>query len=160
MDPVLLCLVSRAIHGQAAFIMKSFFFTFIGLSLPTDAGALAAGLVLGLVLLAARLPAVRLATAGAGLGVADRRLVTVAMPRGLAAGILATLPAAQGLAGTSRLPGIVFAAVVTSIVVFTVGFRFAAAGVPPTHPAAPGSGEEPPSAAAAAPTPAPVAGTP
>jgi cell volume regulation protein A len=139
----------RGFHRQVTFIVKSFFFTFIGAMLGPPWSLVALGLLFGLVLLAARVPPVRLALLGSGFAAGERRLVTVAMPRGLAAGVLASMPAAAGVAGTADLPIVVFAAVLASILIFAIGLPVIrrAGGGPAPAPAAVGGT-------------APVAGTP
>lgn len=127
----------RGVHSQIAFIIKSFFFTFIGAMLGPPWSLFALGVGLGAVLFAARVPGVRLAVLGARLDRNERRLVDVSMPRGMAAGVLATLPAAAGIAGTERLATIVFATVLTSIVVFAIGFRSARKALPVPVPPMP-----------------------
>lgn len=112
----------RGFHRQMAFIVKSFFFVFIGAMLGPPWGLLLFGALLGGILYAARIPSVFFATLGAGFDRDERRMVSIAMPRGMAAGVLATLPAAKGIAGTSSLPVIVFSTVLTTILVFAVGF--------------------------------------
>ena len=49
-------------------------------------------------------------------------LTIVAIPRGLAAGVLSTLPLQYGIAGAENFSPGVFALIVTSIVLFAVGF--------------------------------------
>ncbi|MBK8480499.1 MAG: cation:proton antiporter [Proteobacteria bacterium] len=137
---------TRGFHSQMAFIIKSFFFTFIGAMLSPPWSLIAMGGLLGGVLLVARIPGAWLATLGSGLSRAQRKLVIVSMPRGMAAGVLATLPAAAGVPGTDQLPVVVFAGVLTTILVFAIGFplarQSAAAPVPaaenaPASPAPP-----------------------
>ncbi|MHC4821503.1 MAG: cation:proton antiporter, partial [Planctomycetota bacterium] len=120
----------KAIHTQLAFMIKSFFFTYIGLKLPTDPWLLGTGAVLGLALLIVRLPAVQLGMLGAEYSPGDRTLIRVCMPRGLAAGVLAAMPLEAAVPGTEAFVEIVFAAVVTSIVVFSVGFKWATRSTP------------------------------
>ncbi len=120
----------KAIHTQLAFMIKSFFFTYIGLKLPTDPWLLGTGALLGLALLAVRLPAVQLGMLGAEYSPGDKTLIRICMPRGLAAGVLAAMPLEQGVPGTEAFVEIVFAAVVTSIVVFSVGFKWATRSTP------------------------------
>lgn len=112
----------RGFSRQLAFIIKTFFFTFMGAMLAPPWSLIALGVVLGLVLLAVRAPAVWLATRAGGFTQAEGRLVTVCLPRGMAAGLLATLPAAAGVAHTEWLPVTVFSAVVTTILLFAGGF--------------------------------------
>jgi cell volume regulation protein A len=115
-------LAVRGVHGQIAFIIKSFFFTFIGAMLGPPWSLLVLGVLLGIVLLVARWPAVRLVTLGPTFLPWERDLITVAYPRGMAAGVLATLPAAAGVPATEELSTVVFACVLTTVLVFAVGF--------------------------------------
>jgi cell volume regulation protein A len=122
----------RGFHRQMAFIIKSFFFVFIGAMLGPPWGQLLLGLLLGGVLIGARIPAVRLALLGSGLDPDQRRIVTVSLPRGMAAGVLATLPFTKGVPGTDSLPVVVFSAVFMSIIIFAVGFYFAKKRIEPS----------------------------
>lgn len=109
-------------HDQIAFMIKSFFFTFIGAMLTPPFSLIMVGVLLGLVLLVARVPAVYASTVGAGISSPAKRLVVVCLPRGMAAGVLAMFPAQAGLKDMQDLPVVVFAAVVTTIMVFAGGF--------------------------------------
>lgn len=115
----------RGVHGQLTFVIKSFFFTFIGAMLGPPWASLGVGAAFGLVLFVTRLPAVRLALLGSDLSPADRRVASVALPRGMAAGVLATMPSAAGVAAMEGLPPVVFSAVITTILVFAIGFPIA-----------------------------------
>jgi cell volume regulation protein A len=112
----------RGFHRQMAFIIKSFFFVFIGAMLGPPWGLILFGVFLGLALFAARRPSVELALLGGGFTPDERKIVWVALPRGMAAGVLATVPVTAGVAGTEPLPVAVFACVFTSILIFAVGF--------------------------------------
>lgn len=124
------------VHTQATFIIKSFFFTYIGLMLAPPWSLLLLGIIVGFTLFGSRIPSTMLVVRKPVFNRHERKLVTVALPRGMAAGVLATMPAAAGIEGTEQLPTLVFAAVVTSIAIFAVGFRKvrteAAAGVAAT----------------------------
>ncbi|MDH4258663.1 MAG: cation:proton antiporter [Gammaproteobacteria bacterium] len=115
----------RGFHSQMAFIVKSFFFVMIGALLTPPWPLVALGVLLAAVLYAARVPAVRAATLGSGLGSARRGLVAVCMPRGLAAGVLATVPMAAGVVATTELPVVVFTCIVATITIFAVGLPLA-----------------------------------
>ena len=140
----------RGFHTQMAFIVKSFFFVLIGALLGPPWPLVVVGVVLGLILLPVRVPAVRAATYGAGFDLGERAVMTVALPRGLAAGVMATIPAAAGVPHTRGLVTIVFACIVTTIVIFSVGMPLVARRLPPqVHgPGAPAS-EVPAEASAA-----------
>ena len=115
----------RGFHRQVTFIIKSFFFTFIGAMLSPPWTLVAGGVMVGVVLLVARVPMVAMALGGSSYDAADRRLINVAMPRGLAAGVLASMPVAAGVPATESLPVLVFSAIATSILIFTVGLPLA-----------------------------------
>lgn len=128
------------VHTQAAFIIKSFFFTYIGLMLSRPLHLLLLGFVVGLSLFVTRIPAVML-VARKGFTEAQRKMITVSLPRGMAAGVLATMPWAKyKIEGTQELPSMVFAAVVTSILVFAYGFKKVRAAAPEGEPV---EGEQP-----------------
>lgn len=110
------------VHTQVTFIIKSFFFTFIGAMLGPPWPIFALGVGLGLALLAARWVGVKAASVGSGLDARRRTVVLTCMPRGLAAGVLATLPMAAGVPDVEFLPPLVFAAILTSILVFALAF--------------------------------------
>jgi NhaP-type Na+/H+ or K+/H+ antiporter len=88
-------------------------------------GGVLMGILLGVMLLALRVPAVNLALLGSDVRGKEKALVHVALPRGMAAGVLATLPTARGVPGTAEFPVIVFTAVFVTILVFAVGFPLA-----------------------------------
>lgn len=112
-------------HSQLAFFVKSFFFTFIGAMLTPPWGLILFGVLLGLLLLPARFPGAWVLGRGEHLDKNERALVAVSLPRGMAAGVLATMPMAAGIAGTANFPVIVFACVFTTILIFAVGFPLA-----------------------------------
>ncbi|MGD0861896.1 MAG: cation:proton antiporter [Candidatus Limnocylindrales bacterium] len=118
----------RGLHGMIAFIVKAFFFVFMGAMLGSPSLEMAFGAVLGGLLLVGRILAVRLATAGAGLTPTDRCIVSALLPRGLAAGVLAGLPVYAGVSGSAPIPSITYTAVLTTVLIFTVAFPLARRG--------------------------------
>jgi cell volume regulation protein A len=115
----------RGFHSRMAFIIKSLFFTFMGMMLGPPWGLLALGVVLGVVIFASRLPGASLAMLGSKFDKPSRGIVLLSMPRGMAAGVLATLPMSAGIADTGQLPVFVFSCIVTTIAIFAVGFPMA-----------------------------------
>lgn len=111
------------VHTQATFFIKSFFFTYIGLMLAPPWSLMILGVICGLGLFVARIPAAALVARPPAFDHLERRLVTIALPRGMAAGVLATLPSQMGIPDMQTLPAMVFAAVVTSIAIFAFGFH-------------------------------------
>ena len=115
----------QGFHSQMVFIVKSFFFTFIGAMLGPPWGLAAAGAMLAAVLLVVRYPAAWLALQHTALGPGLRRLVYLSVPRGVAAGVLATLPMSSGVPGMQELPVVVFACVFSTVLIFALGFPLA-----------------------------------
>ncbi len=110
-------------HSQINFIVKTLFFTYMGLMLTPPWSLLIMGVVLGVLLLVTRWPAVGFGLRGTGFHDDDRRTAMICCPRGMAAGALATMPALAGVPGTENLHSLVFSTIATSIVLFTIGFR-------------------------------------
>jgi len=112
----------RVMQGQMNFLIKSFFFVLIGLMFPLSARSIFLGGIAAVFLLAFRFPAVILSVRGLVLSRKQLRLLMIAMPRGLAAGVLSTLPLSRGVPGVEILAGAVFSMVVFSILIFAVAF--------------------------------------
>ncbi len=110
-------------HSQINFIVKTLFFTYMGLMLTPPWSLLIMGVVLGVLLLVTRWPAVGFGLRGVNFHDDDRRTAMICCPRGMAAGALATMPALAGVPGTESLHSLVFSTIATSIVLFTIGFR-------------------------------------
>ena len=109
-------------QDQMTFFIKSFFFFLIGLMFPTDLKKIVLAAVCVLFLIAMRIPAVMLSTGSMGLGKKEFRFLCAAIPRGLAAGILATFPMQYGVPGAENLAPVIFAVIVLSVLVFAIGF--------------------------------------
>jgi potassium/hydrogen antiporter len=122
------------IHDEITFIIKSFFFTFIGAMLGPPWHLVAMGFVFGFILLFARIPAAFLGAIGSGLPGPARGLLAVSIPRGMAAGVLAIMPFNSGVPGTEQVPVVVFGAVIASILIFAAGFPIFRARIAAHHP--------------------------
>lgn len=124
-------LAEKDFLGEIIFLLKTFFFVYIGLSVRfSDLRWLLFGGLLSLLLLIPRIPAVR-----AGLGrrapLRDASLAACMIPKGLAAAVLAELLIQQKVPGAEALQAIVysmifFGVVFTSILVFAVNQPFGA----------------------------------
>jgi cell volume regulation protein A len=115
----------RGLNGVVAFMVKAFFFVFMGAMLGPLTSLEVLGVLLGGLLLLGRVLAVRLATLGSGLQPSDRRLISALLPRGLAAGVLASLPVYAGIPGSEPIPSVTYTAVISTILIFAVAFPLA-----------------------------------
>jgi hypothetical protein len=140
----------RGYHSQLAFLIKAFFFVFLGTRLGPPWGPVAIGAGLAVALVAARRPAVALVTGAGSPVAASRPVLNACMPRGLAAGVLGALAWSRWVPGDPALPGLVAGCVFASVALFAVVFPLstAAVAVPAVVPTAP------------LPTPLPVAPAP
>jgi potassium/hydrogen antiporter len=120
-------------QDQMTFLIKSFFFFLIGLMFPIDLRIIALAAVAVLFLMAMRVPAVMLSTRHMRLGKKEFWFLCAAIPRGLAAGVLATLPMQYGIPGAENLAPAVFAVIVLSVLVFAIAFSIV--GRLPSEPA-------------------------
>jgi cell volume regulation protein A len=109
-------------QDQMTFLIKSFFFFLIGLMFPTQPKQIALAAVAVLFLVVMRVPAVLLSTRSMKLDKKEFWFLGAAIPRGLAAGVLATIPMQYGVPGAENLAPVVFAVIVLSVLVFAIGF--------------------------------------
>jgi cell volume regulation protein A len=110
------------IHVQLSFVVKVFFFVIVGTLLRPPFLPMLVGVFIALVLIGVRPLGVKIGMFKSPLLPADLKLVNICAPRGLAAGVLATIPFTQGVTGVEQLSTTVFAVIVTTIVVFAVLF--------------------------------------
>ena len=89
---------------------------------PTDLKQIAMATIAVLLLMAMRVPAVLLSTRSMRLGKKEFWFLCAAIPRGLAAGVLATLPMQAGVPGAENLAPAIFAVIVLSVLVFAIGY--------------------------------------
>jgi potassium/hydrogen antiporter len=123
---------TKVMQDQMTFLIKSFFFFLIGLMFPTNFRLIILAAVATSFLFAMRIPAVMIATLNLRLGRKEFWLLNAAMPRGLAAGVVATLPMRFGLPSAENFAPAVFALIVFSVFIFAI--LFAVVGRLPDEP--------------------------
>lgn len=89
---------------------------------PTSPRMILLGLAFTFLMLLFRIPAVLISLIGAGFSFGQQAMIAVAIPRGMAAGVLSALPMYYGVPGMENLSQGVFSAIVFSILIFTIGF--------------------------------------
>ncbi len=110
------------VHAHMTFFIKSFFFFLIGLMFPTSPRLILIGAGMALFLALFRIPAAWLSLWKSNIGKHDRRIVMICIPRGLAAGVMSTIPMQVGLSNMEALTPGIFATIVFSILFFAIGF--------------------------------------
>jgi len=112
----------KTMHSQISFLVKTFFFILIGVMFNFSIASLVMAVLLTGLIALIRFPAVSLALKGSEFDERTQKLAKICLPRGLAAGVLATMPLQMGIEGTERLSEIVFTVVSFSCVTFAVLF--------------------------------------
>ncbi len=124
----------RIFFAEIIFLLKTFFFVYIGLSVEfTHPAWVAMGLVFSGVILLARIPAVRL-TLARRLPAFDAEHAAAMIPKGLAAAVLASIMLQQhvhnaGLLQNVTYSVILFSIILTSILVFILSHGAARRGM-------------------------------
>lgn len=107
----------KLFFGEIVFLLKTFFFVYIGLTVQlTDGSSLGIGLALTGVLLFARLLAVRLTVRSSDTPVDDALAMAVMVPKGTAAAVLAGLPLQMGIAGGLLIQNLTYGVIIFSII--------------------------------------------
>jgi len=111
----------RAFHNQISFLIRSFFFVFTGLLFSfTSITFILFGVFLSFVFLGLRAITVRISTFKFQ-AIENRILMTIMLPRGLAAAVLASLPLTVGIPNSQVFPEVVFMVILTTVLMCTIG---------------------------------------
>jgi cell volume regulation protein A len=106
---------------EIAFLIRTFFFVFLGIIASISSiSLLVAGITLSFILFVTRFGAVWVSTQKSPLK-ADKEIMTTVLTRGLAAAVLATLPAQYGLPYSNLFVDIAVVVIVTTAIMATVG---------------------------------------
>ncbi len=110
----------KSFHKEISFFIRSFFFVYIGLIVVIKFELLLYGIAISALLILTRLIISKIGSYGMNITKIEKRLIYVMTPRGLAAVVLAPLPAAYGIANATIFPDIVFIVVTVTILYSTV----------------------------------------
>lgn len=106
----------RAFFSEVAFLLKTFFFVFLGISLELISGWLIQlALIFTILAFILRLPVVKM-TVSKAIPIRDATIIAIMVPKGLAAAVLASIPLQQGILGGELIMNVVYGVVLTSIV--------------------------------------------
>jgi len=113
----------RILFGEAVFLLKTFFFVYIGVSMQlTEWVPILIGFVITLILYLLRIPVVRASMPISDVKNPNQDLMFMSsiVPKGLAAAVLATIPMQQGITGGELIKDIVFSVILFSILFTSV----------------------------------------
>lgn len=112
--------IERVFFAEVVFLLKTFFFVYIGVSiLLTDFFSIAVGAILTLLLFAFRIPIVKMSVKPS-IPIEDRVIMSMMVPKGLAAAVLASLPVQAGMPGGVMIQNITYSTVLISIIVNSI----------------------------------------
>ncbi|MBI5021085.1 MAG: cation:proton antiporter [Ignavibacteriales bacterium] len=119
-EPISLNEPEKLFEAEIVFLLKTFFFVYIGLSIQfLNVGWIIFGLLLTIALFALRVPVVKYSISKA-TPVSDVRLMSVIVPKGLAAAVLASLPFQQGIEGGEFIQNITYIVILFSVIFTSV----------------------------------------
>lgn len=115
-EPVGLSQAERAFFSEVAFLLKTFFFVYLGISLELISGWwIELALILTAAVFVLRIPAVKI-TVSKSIPIKDASIMAIMVPKGLAAAVLASIPLQQGVVGGELIKSVTYGVVLSSIV--------------------------------------------
>lgn len=109
----------KQLFSEVVFLLKTFFFVYIGVSIKLDQILpILIGFGIAVVLFALRIPIVMLSVHSkkVDIPIEDKMFMSGIVPKGLAAAVLATVPVQKGIAGGETIQNVVFAVILFSII--------------------------------------------
>jgi cell volume regulation protein A len=115
-EPVSLTETEKIFFSEFAFLLKTFFFVYMGISLELMSGWLfILGLIMTIMVFVMRIAAVK-ATAGKSIPTRDVSFMAIMVPKGLAAVVLASIPLQMEIPGGDLIRNVTYGLVLFSII--------------------------------------------
>jgi NhaP-type Na+/H+ or K+/H+ antiporter len=115
-EPVGLTETEKIFFSEVAFLLKTFFFVYLGISLELmSSWMIILALILTIVAFVVRIPVTKVSLKRA-IPLKDASIISVMVPKGLAAVVLASIPFQQAVVGGELIKNIVYGVVLLSIV--------------------------------------------
>jgi cell volume regulation protein A len=126
----------KKFHSQMSFLIKTFFFVYLGLMMTfDDLDVVLTGVLLSFALLFVRYFVVLLTSIGNSTLLKNSGFLTTMLPRGLSAAVVAEVVVAAGIANASSYPNIIMIVIVTTVVISALGIPIFARKLPEEVPA-------------------------
>ena len=120
-------------HNQLTFLIRSFFFVFVGLMASFgQIEYIVFGILITIAIYIGRTYLIK-ATLTKRFSMLDKTVTTSMIPRGLAAAVLATYPITLGLPNADAYPQIIFFIILSSVIITTIGMG-RSKSIPPPEP--------------------------
>lgn len=119
-EPITFNHTEKVFFSEVAFLLKTFFFVYVGLTIQlTDPWIVSLGFLLTLLIFLLRIPVVRVSV-HKSTPIPDAALMAVMTPKGLAAVVLASIPLQHGIEGGELIQNVSYAVVMFSIIMTSV----------------------------------------
>ena len=123
--------IDNSLHSQVTFVVRAFFFVFVGLLASFgQIEYVIFGILATVAIYIGRVIITHTALIK-GFSKLDKKVTSVMIPRGLAAAVLATIPLTMGLQNGEAYPQIIFFIIMTSVIITTIGLGGAKKIPPP-----------------------------
>ena len=123
-EPIGLSQTERAFFSEVAFLLKTFFFVYLGISLELISGWLIQlALLLTILVFMIRIPAVKV-TVNKSIPTKDASIMAIMVPKGLAVVVLASIPFQQGVIGGELIKNVTYGVVLLSIIMTSILLLF------------------------------------
>ncbi len=114
--------IMKSFHSQISFLIKTFFFIYLGLMITfKEPGLVVLGVVLSLILLFGRYIVVLLTSVGSRTLLSNSGILTTMFARGESAAVLTQIVVAAGILNASVYPDIIMSIIVTSVIISAIG---------------------------------------
>jgi cell volume regulation protein A len=124
-------LIDDSLHNQVTFLVRAFFFVFVGLLASfAQIEYVIFGVIAAIAIYIGRIIITK-SVLVRGFSKLDVKVTSVMIPRGLAAAVLATFPLSMGLPNADAYPQIIFFVVITTVIITTIGLGGAKKIPPP-----------------------------
>jgi cell volume regulation protein A len=112
----------KKFHSQMSFLIKTFFFVYLGLMITfKEPNLIVIGVVISLVLLFVRYIIALITSIGSRTLLTNCGFLTTMFPRGLSAAVVAEIVVATGIPGASNYPNIIMVVIVATVIISALG---------------------------------------
>jgi cell volume regulation protein A len=125
----------KKFHSQMSFLIKTFFFVYLGLMLTFDKpDVIVVGVVLSFALLFVRYIVALLSSIGSRTMFKSSGFLATMLPRGLSAAVVAEIVVVAGIANADAYPDIIMVVIVATVVIAAIGIPIFARKPPEEAP--------------------------
>ncbi len=114
----------RNFQNEVSFFIRSFFFVYIGMIAVVKTEFIIYGLAISAILIVIRVAAVHISAFRMEISNYEKKIMASMAPRGLAAAVLAQLPASFGIANAEIFSNVVFVVIIATVIYTTIAVKY------------------------------------